>query len=58
MVSPSRLALFVIGLVLAAGAWIAHFESHIVSMHGGGDTASGERKNLGALTPIRDLQTN
>jgi hypothetical protein len=42
-----RLASFLIGLVLVAGAWLVHFEFH---MYGGGDTASGERKNLGAVT--------
>jgi hypothetical protein len=49
-VNHPRLALFPIGLVLAAGALAAHFESHIASVYGRGDTASGERKNLGALT--------
>jgi hypothetical protein len=49
-VSRSRLALFLIGLVFAAGAWVAHFESHIASVYSGNNTASGERKNLGALT--------
>jgi hypothetical protein len=47
-VSHPRLALFLIGLVLAAGAWAAYFEFHIASVYSGADTASGERKNLGA----------
>jgi hypothetical protein len=49
-VNHPRLALFLIGLVLAAGAWAAHFESHIASVYSRGDTASDERKNLVALT--------
>jgi hypothetical protein len=44
-----RLALFLIGVVLAAGAWAAHFEFNIASVHRREHTASGE-KNLGALT--------
>ena len=44
------LALFLVGLVLAAGAWVAHFESHIASVYSERNTASGEGKNLGGLT--------
>jgi hypothetical protein len=49
-VSLLRLALFLIGLVLAGGACLVHFESHIASVYSGRDTGSGERKNLSALT--------
>ena len=48
--SHPRLALFLIGLVLVAGAWLVHFESHIASVYSGEDTAGGEQKNVGALT--------
>ena len=48
--SHLRLALFQIGLLLAAGASAAHAESGIASVYGGGDTASGELQNSSALT--------
>jgi hypothetical protein len=43
-----RLVLFLIGLVLAAGAMAAHFKVHTASVYSGTDTTSGERKNLAA----------
>jgi hypothetical protein len=49
-VTHLRLALFLIGLFLAAGAWAAHAESGVASVYGGRDTASGERENSGART--------
>jgi hypothetical protein len=45
----SRLALFLIGLVFAAGALAAHFKFHIVSVYSG-DTASSDRKNLDVIS--------
>ena len=48
--SHSRLALFLIGLVLAAGAWAAHFKFHIASVRSGAVTASEERSNLRTIT--------
>ena len=45
-----RLGLFLIGLLLAAGGSAAHAESGVASVYSGGDTASGERENSGALT--------
>jgi rare lipoprotein A (peptidoglycan hydrolase) len=49
-VTHLRLALFLIGLFLAAGASAAHAESGVASVYGGGDAASGERQNSSALT--------
>jgi hypothetical protein len=49
-VTHFRLAFFLIGLFLAAGAWSAHAESGIAPVYSGRDTASGERKNSGAPT--------
>jgi hypothetical protein len=43
-----RLVLFLIGLVLAAGALAAHFKLHTASVYRGTDTTSGEQKNLAA----------
>ena len=47
-----RLALFLIGLLLAASGSAAHAESGTASVYGsnGGETASGERGNSSALT--------
>ena len=47
-----RLALFLIGLLLAASGSAAHAESGTASVYGsnGGETASGERANSSALT--------
>ena len=47
--SHSRLALFLIGLLLAAGALAAHFKFHIASVYSG-DTVSGERNKLRIIT--------
>jgi peptidoglycan lytic transglycosylase len=49
-VSYRPLASFLIGLLLAAGGSAAHAESGVASVYSGGDTASGERENSGALT--------
>jgi peptidoglycan lytic transglycosylase len=49
-VSHRRLASFLMGFFLAAGASAAHAESGIASVYGGGDTASGELQNSSALT--------
>jgi hypothetical protein len=49
MVTHPRLALFPIGLFLAAGAWAAYAESGI-AVYSGENIASGERENSGALT--------
>ena len=48
--SHPRLALFLIGFVLAAGAWAAHFEFNIASVHSGAGTASDDRNNLRTIT--------
>jgi hypothetical protein len=49
IVSHSRLVLFLIGLVLAAGALAAHFKFHTASVYSGAsDTTSGERKKRAA----------
>jgi hypothetical protein len=48
-VSHSRLVLFLIGCVLAAGALALHFNFHISSVYSG-STVSGERDNSGAFT--------
>ena len=47
--SHSRLVLFLIGCVLAAGALALHFNFHILSVYSG-NTVSGERDNSGAFT--------
>ena len=47
-----RLALFLIGFSLAAGASAAHAESGIASVYSGGDTASGEQQNPTAFTAL------
>jgi rare lipoprotein A len=49
-VSYRPLASFLIGLLLAAGGSAAHAESGVAWVYSGGDTASGERENSGALT--------
>jgi hypothetical protein len=51
-VTHLRLALFLIGLLLAAGGSAAHAESGTASVYGsnGGETASGEPGNSSALT--------
>ena len=51
IVTHLRLALFLIGLLLAAGGSAAHAESGTASVYGsnGGETASGERGNSSAL---------
>jgi hypothetical protein len=48
-VSHSRLALLLIGLVLAAGALAAHFKFHIASEYSR-DMTTGERKSSGSIT--------
>jgi hypothetical protein len=48
IVNHPRLALFLMGLVLAAGALAAHFKLHTASVYSGADTTSGERKNRAA----------
>ena len=45
-----RLASFPLGLFLASSAAAACAESGIASVYSGGGTASGERRNSGALT--------
>jgi rare lipoprotein A len=49
-VTHLRLALFLIGLFLAAGVSAAYAESGVASVYSGGGTASGERGNSSALT--------
>jgi len=49
-VTHRRLASFLLGLFLAAGASAAYAESGIASTYSGRHTASGERQNSGALT--------
>jgi rare lipoprotein A len=49
-VTHLRLALFLIGLFLAAGVSAAYAESGIASVYSGRGTASGERQDSGALT--------
>jgi hypothetical protein len=51
-VNHPRLALFLIGLVLAAGALTAHFKLRAVSVYSGADTTGGERKNLAAANSV------
>ena len=42
--------MFLIGLFLTSGAAAAYAESGTASVYSGGDTASGEQENSGALT--------
>jgi rare lipoprotein A len=48
--SHRRLTSFPLGLFLASSAAAACAESGIASVYSGGGTASGERRNSGALT--------
>jgi rare lipoprotein A len=48
--SHRRLASFLLGLFLAAGASAAYAESGIASFYSGGQTANGELQNPAALT--------